>query len=208
MFLDEIGDISIPIQIKLLQVLEERTFTPVGSHELKRFEGRVIAATNRSIEALRSEGRFRDDFFYRLCSDVIIVPTLRQRIEESPSELELMVNLLITRITGEENLKLTDMVMETLSKDLPEGYKWPGNVRELGQAIRRIFLTQHYEGDFLITKPNLEDETVEGINNGSLTATQLLNKYCNLLYQRFGTYQDVARRTGLDPRTVKKYLQD
>lgn len=208
LFLDEIGDITIPIQIKLLQVLEERTFTPVGSHQPKRFEGRVIAATNRSIEELRKQGTFRDDFFYRLCSDVIIVPTLRQRIEESPRELELMVDLLITRVTGAENLKLTDMVLETLRHDLPEDYKWPGNVRELGQAVRRILLTRHYEGDTSVTRPNGEEEFIERIHSGSLNANELLNQYCSLLYRRFGTYQEVARRTGLDPRTVKKYLQD
>ena len=208
LFLDEFGDISIPIQIKLLQVLQERTFSPVGSHKLKRFEGRVIAATNRSIEDLRRKRNFRDDFFYRLCSDVIVVPTLRQRIEESPSELEQMVNLLITRITGEASASLTDMVLEILKRDLPPDYQWPGNVRELGQAIRRILLTQHYEGDISITSPNLEEEFVGQIYNGSLKANEVLNQYCKILYERFGTYQEVARRTGLDPRTVKKYLQD
>jgi transcriptional regulator with PAS, ATPase and Fis domain len=208
LFLDEIGDITIPVQIKLLQVLQERIFSPVGSHKLKRFEGRVIAATNRSIEELRREGHFRDDFFYRLCSDVIVVPTLHQRIKESPSEFEQMVNLLITRITGEESTSLADMVLETLKRDLPPDYQWPGNVRELGQAIRRILLTQHYEGDISVTSPNLEEEFVEKIYTGTLKVTELLNNYCNFLYKRFGTYQEVSRRTGLDPRTVKKYLRN
>ena len=208
LFLDEIGDISIPIQIKLLQVLQERTFTPVGSHSLKRFEGRVIAATNRSIEEIRTQGNFRDDFFYRLCSDVITVPTLRQRIEESPSELEQMVNLLVARMTGEESSNLIDMILETLKLDLPSGYQWPGNVRELEQAIRRILLTKHYEGDVAITRQNLEEEFVGKIYAGTLKANELLNNYCNLLYKRFGTYQEVSRRTGLDPRTVKKYLRN
>lgn len=63
LFLDEIGEVSVPVQIKLLHVLQERTFTPVGSHRAKRFAGRVIAATNKSMTALRSSGRFRDDFF-------------------------------------------------------------------------------------------------------------------------------------------------
>jgi DNA-binding NtrC family response regulator len=208
LFLDEIGDISIPIQIKLLQVLQERTFSPVGSHSLKRFEGRVIAATNRSIEEIRRQGNFRDDFFYRLCSDVITVPTLRQRIEESPSELGQMVNLLVTRMTGEESSNLVDMILETLERDLPPGYQWPGNVRELEQAIRRILLTQHYDGDVAITRPSVEEEFVEKIYAGTLKANELLNNYCNLLYRRFGTYQEVSRRTGLDPRTVKKYLRN
>src|SRR5881296_2538277 len=91
LFLDEIGEVSIPTQIKLLQVLQERTFTPVGGHEKKRFSGRVIAATNRSLDDLRERKLFRDDFFYRLCSDLITVPPLRQRLREAPEELDLLI---------------------------------------------------------------------------------------------------------------------
>jgi len=207
LFLDEIGDISIPIQIKLLQVLQERTFTSVGSHTHKRFAGRVIAATNRPFTELRSQGSFRDDFFYRLCSDVITVPTLRQRIEESPSELQQMVNLLVTRMTGKESPNLTDMILETLNRDLPRDYTWPGNVRELEQAVRRILLTRNYYGDVKVIEPSLEDDFIHKIHTGTLKAKELLSQYCELLYQQFGTYEEVARRTGLDRRTVKKYLQ-
>ena len=208
LFLDEIGDITIPVQIKLLQVLQERIFIPVGSHSHKRFAGRVIAATNRSIDELRNQGNFRDDFFYRLCSDVITVPSLRQRIEELPSELEQMVSLLVIRTTGQESSKLTDMILETLKRDLPKGYTWPGNVRELEQAVRRIFLTRHYYGDVMVIEPNLEDEFIQKINTGTFKAKELVSQYCELLYQQFGTYEEVARRTGLDRRTVKKYLQE
>jgi len=92
-FLDEIGDISIPVQIKLLQVLQERTFSAVGSHDRLRFHGRVIAATNRPLDEMRRRGQFRDDFYYRLCSDTIVVPSLRERITEEPRELEVMVQV-------------------------------------------------------------------------------------------------------------------
>src|SRR5205814_10459134 len=87
LFRDEIGEAAVPVQIKLLQVLQDRTFNSVGGHEKKRFSGRVIAATNRPIADLRHGGRFREDFYYRLCSDVIHVPTLRERIQESSGEL-------------------------------------------------------------------------------------------------------------------------
>ncbi|HEX5092627.1 MAG TPA: sigma 54-interacting transcriptional regulator, partial [Burkholderiales bacterium] len=111
LFLDEIGEVSIPVQIKLLQVLQERTFTAVGGHEKRRFGGRVIAATNQPLEELRRQGRFRNDFFYRLCSDVIEVPTLRQRIAESEDELALLAGLLVSRIAGAERPDLVSMVM-------------------------------------------------------------------------------------------------
>ena len=81
-FLDEIGDASIPVQIKLLQVLQERTFSPLGQRTKIRFNGRVIAATNKPLDALLERGSFREDFYYRLCSDVIVVPPLRQRLDE------------------------------------------------------------------------------------------------------------------------------
>src|SRR6266516_4333439 len=91
LFLDEIGEVGIPVQIKLLQVLQERTFTALGGRDKKRFSGRVIAATNRPIAELRQSGRFREDFYYRLCSDVLQMPTLRQRLQESPAELGELV---------------------------------------------------------------------------------------------------------------------
>ena len=208
LFLDEIGDINMATQIKLLQVIQDRIFEPVVSHTHKRFAGRVIAATNRPIIELRRQGKFRDDFFYRLCSDVITVPTLRQRIEENPSELDQMVNLLVTRMTGKEKNHRTDMILETLKRDLPAGYPWPGNVRELEQAVRSILLKRHYYGDAMVTDTDPEDKFAQGFYMGTLEAKELLKQYCSILYKRYGTYEEVARRANLDPRTVKKYLND
>ncbi len=208
LFLDEIGDVSVPIQIKLLQVLESRTFTPVGSHARKRFSGRVIAATNRSIQDLRHGGHFRDDFFYRLCSDVIVVPPLRQRIEEDPSELSRLVDLTVARLTGQDSSELTRSILTALGRDLPAGYGWPGNVRELEQASRRILLTRHYAGDRMAVAPDPDEAFTQAVGEGSLKARDLLDRYCGLLYRRLGTYEEVARRTGLDRRTVKKHVED
>jgi transcriptional regulator with AAA-type ATPase domain len=206
LFLDEIGEVSIPVQIKLLQVLQERTFTPLGGHEKKRFSGRVIAATNRPLGALRREGRFREDFFYRLCSDVIQVPTLRQRIAESPGELELLVRLLVARIAGTEDAEVAARVMDSLARDLPRGYPWPGNVRELEQAVRRVLLTGRYAAE-LAQAPDEEPALAGKVHAGELTADELLARYCTLLYRRLGTYAEVAKRTGLDPRTARKYIE-
>lgn len=206
LFLDEIGDAGPDIQLKVLQVLQERTFRPVGSHQQLRFSGRVIAATNRSIAELRKLGRFRDDFFYRLCSDVIRVPPLRDRISESPSELPLLVELLIERMVGEKRTRLTNLVLDTLSRDLPKSYRWPGNVRELEQAARRILLTRSYLGDQDMQADSAAD-LATALQEGRLPARDLLTRYCKLLYERFGTYEEVARRAQLDRRTVKKYLR-
>ena len=206
LFLDEIGEVSIPVQIKLLQVLQERNFTPLGSHEKKRFAGRVIAATNRPLDELRSEGRFRDDFYYRLCSDVILVPTLRQRIEESPRELEELVRLLVARIAGEENAELSALVMEAIERDLPRDYRWLGNARELEQAVRRILLTGHYHGEQPRPPTDEIERLAERMRAGTLAADELLRGYLTLLHRRFGTYEEVGRRAGVDRRTARKYL--
>src|SRR5947208_6179395 len=207
LFLDEIGEVSIPVQIKLLQVLQERTFTALGGHERKRFSGRVIAATNRPLGRLRRDGRFRDDFFYRLCSDVIEVPTLRQRITESAGELKLLVQLLVERIAGIADSALVAEVLEALENSLPRDYAWPGNVRELEQAVRRILLTGRYAADLAPAGPDDETALIEELRGGELTATELLARYCAMLYRRLGTYAEVAKRTGLDPRTSRKYVE-
>ena len=205
LFLDEIGEVPVPIQIKLLQVLQERSFTPVGGRDKLRFSGRVIAATNRGLGALRRDGRFRDDFFYRLCSDVIEVPPLRVRLAESPGELEELVRLLVGRIAGSQDTELVATVLEGLRRDVPDGYPWPGNVRELEQAVRRVLLTGRY-GAELTAAADPDDALVENLRAGELTAAQLLARYSAMLYRRLGSYAAVAKRTGLDPRTSRKYI--
>lgn len=206
-FLDEIGDVSIPVQIKLLQVIQERTFSPVGSHERLRFNGRVIAATNRPLDDLRHKGQFRDDFYYRLCSDIIVVPPLRQRLQEEPHELEALISSILQRMIGAAAAPYAHLVREALARDLGGAYPWPGNVRELEQAIRRIIITRHYQGDTPKAPSGQLEQLMADIDSGSMDAQALLADYCTLLYRRHGTYEEVARRTNLDRRTVKKYVQ-
>lgn len=205
--LDEIGEVSIPVQIKLLQVLQDRVFSPVGSHQKHRFHGRVIAATNRSVSNLRSEGVFRDDFYYRLCSDIISVPPLRLRLKEDPEEIDDILMLIMKRILGKPSPELAGKVRDTIQKQLPKDYAWPGNVRELEQCARRIILKSCYETDTQgMSAVDTATKFVSGIEEGLLNAQELLSGYCELLYNRHGTYEAVARLTALDRRTVKRYL--
>ncbi len=206
-FLDEIGDVSIPVQIKLLQILQERTFSPVGSHDRVRFHGRVIAATHKPLDEMRQHGLFRDDFYYRLCSDIITVPPLRQRLQEEPRELELLVAGILTRMIGTDGKSMVGLVCEIINKDVRHDYPWEGNVRELEQAVRRIILTRHYVGDRRVAPINLREQLFAGIESGTKDAQTLLAEYCCLLYRQHGTFEEVARRTGLDRRTVKKYIR-
>jgi len=205
-FLDEIGEVSVPIQIKLLQVLQERVFSPVGSHEKTRFQGRVIAATNRPLSELRGGKRLRDDFFYRLCSDIIVVPPLRQRIRETPGEFDDLLELTVRRIVGDPAPEVLDVVRDAIRADPGEHYSWPGNVRELEQCVRRLLLTRRYAPQTAEETMDLQARLHHGIDAGSFRANELLAAYCGLLYRRSGSYERVARLTGLDRRTVKKHI--
>jgi DNA-binding NtrC family response regulator len=204
--LDEIGELSAPLQIKLLQVLQERTFSPVGSHQAGRFQGRVIAATNRPLEEIRGRRLFRDDFYYRLCSDVITVPPLRQRLAEDPGELEDLLQITMGRLLGRPSPELTALVREAIDRELGPAYPWPGNVRELEQCARRVLLKRRYEGSRVEPAGDPEERLVQGLRSGALDARELLAGYCSLLKRRLGTLEAVARATGLDRRTVKRHL--
>ena len=204
-FLDEIGEVSIPVQIKLLNVLQDREFTPVGSHEVQRFEGRVIAATNRSIHAQREQGTFRDDFFYRLCSDIIEMPSLRQRIQEDAQELEILVAHIVGRVLGEPSEALTARIIEVIMASLGVDYAWHGNVRELEQCVRRIILTGDYRPQ-LARRPAAGEQLARELAAGELSLQALTARYCQLLYARLGTYEAVGEALGVDRRTVRKYV--
>lgn len=202
-FLDEIGEVSLPVQIKLLKVLQERIFSPVGGHETQRFSGRIIAATNRSIKELRATGAMRDDFYYRLCSDEITVPPLRQRIAEDSKELELLTGHILSRLCARNATALKDPVLQNLKQSTGKNYRWPGNVRELEQAVRRILLTGTYTPQTLNPM-----ELTKQMQQGTLTAKELTARYCRELYDQLGNYGEVARRLDLDWRTVKKYVAE
>jgi len=205
-FLDEIGDVSQPIQIKLLKVLEERQFSPVGSHDTLRFKGRVIAATNRPLENIVRHKILREDFLYRMCSDVIVVPPLRHRIEEDPRELDDLLAHTVARIIGHPSEDLVRLTREIIAAELSPGYRWPGNVRELGQCIRQILLNRSYQSIHGDVTGDAGFLHAEQDRQKDLDARGLLQQHCHRLYCEYGTYGEVARRTRLDRRTVKKYI--
>lgn len=204
-FLDEIGEASRPIQIKLLKVLDEREFSPIGSHHQQRFKGRIIAATNRPLHEISNNTVLRSDFYYRLCSDVIIVPPLRQRIREELGELEDLVRYTVHRIVGDSAPELMPMVLKAIKQEVGMSYSWPGNVRELGQCVRQLILRRTYTPG---PEKNLSGENRPlNFDACTLDARELLQEYCQHLHGKHGTYAEVARITKLDRRTVKSYIE-
>ncbi|HEV2912343.1 MAG TPA: sigma-54 dependent transcriptional regulator [Pyrinomonadaceae bacterium] len=129
-FLDEIGEMSPAMQVKLLRVLQERRVRPVGAHEELEIDTRVIAATNRDLSAMVKDGSFREDLFYRVSVIPIELPPLRERSEDIPELAEHFVNKYCAQ-TG-RTLTLSEKALRLL-----EAYSWPGNVRELEHTIER-----------------------------------------------------------------------
>lgn len=134
LFLDEVGDIPMPMQVKLLRVLQERRFERVGGTESIEVDVRVIAATNRSLQRLVKEGKFREDLFYRLNVVKIDLPPLRDRLEDIP----LLATYFAEKYSrpGQPPCAVTPEAMERLL-----GYSWPGNVRQLENAMERACVT-------------------------------------------------------------------
>ena len=130
-FLDEIGTMGLPVQAKLLRVLQEREFEPVGSERTQKVDVRVVAATNRDLTAMVGEGRFLEDFYYRLSVIPIELPPLRDRSEDIPLLVEHFIRKHAQR-TGRRTLDIEPAALEQL-----KAYRWPGNVRELENTIER-----------------------------------------------------------------------
>jgi PAS domain S-box-containing protein len=138
-FLDEIGDLSLDLQAKLLRVLQEGEFEPVGSSQTRRVDVRVIAATNKDLRSEISAGRFREDLYYRLSVFPIQVPPLRQRVEDIGILAEAFVRSFCNR-AGRPPLDLTPDSIRKL-----RAYPWPGNVRELQNIIERAVILSRGE---------------------------------------------------------------
>ncbi|MDE0317871.1 MAG: sigma-54 dependent transcriptional regulator [Candidatus Poribacteria bacterium] len=162
-FLDEVGELPIDVQMKLLRVLQERKIEPVGSNETRPVNVRIIAATNRKLDTAISQKTFRDDLYYRLNVVPISLPPLRERKEDIPE----LIDLFTSRFAQEYQLPKIGISSETIMKLIE--YEWPGNVRELENAIKRalvmcsgqMLLTEHFSQIF--DKP-ISDSTIDNQN--------------------------------------------
>lgn len=143
-FLDEIGELTPEIQVKLLRVLQARRFQRVGENEDRVFRGKIIAATNRDLAAEIQAGRFREDFYYRLCADQITTPSLREQLADRPEDLPVMVEFVCRSVVGEEKAAgLAGKVVAWIERHLGH-YPWPGNFRELEQCVRSYTIREEY----------------------------------------------------------------
>ncbi len=138
-FLDEIGDMGVGLQAKLLRILEEKTFRRVGGTKDLHVDVRIVGATNRNLENAVREGAFREDLYYRLMVIPVEIPSLRERLEDIP----LLVTHFIDRFNVEFRKKTLGLTSDAM--DCCEQYGWPGNVRELRNVIERAMILENKE---------------------------------------------------------------
>ena len=165
-FLDEIGDISLKTQTDLLRVLQEREIVRVGGHQAIKVDFRVVAATNKDLEQLIHEGKFRPDLYYRLNVFHIVLPPLRERREDIP----MLVDHFVRKYALQMNKKITRVAPQAMNAI--HQHDWPGNVRELENAVERAMVVAHEpelrEEDFALkaigsAQPALEGKTLDEI---------------------------------------------
>lgn len=149
LFLDEIGDISPAMQVKLLRVLQEKRFTPVGSNREIEVNVRIVAASNRNFEAMIRSGEFREDLFYRLNVLPIVLPPLRER----RNDIGVLTRYFVDKFNQEQQKSIRGVSADALRA--LEAHSWPGNIRELENVIERAFVIE--SGNDELTLSNLPD---------------------------------------------------
>jgi transcriptional regulator with AAA-type ATPase domain len=209
-FLDEIGELDTSLQVKLLRILQDRQFYRVGDVKPSPFRGRVIAATNRVLEYEIAAGKFREDLYFRLCSDVIRTPSLREQLDDDPETLNLLLKYCCGSLLPEkEALVLEREVLQWISKNLPTNYAWPGNVRELEQITKGVLMKgQRLDRRILLGNHRVEGEPFSALTNRTATLNEALALYVRHVHAQSDSVQETARLLKVDHRTVKKHLGD
>ena len=200
-FLDEVGNISLPMQAKLLRVLQEHEIKRVGGTESVKIDVRIVAATNKTLEQLVAEKKFREDLFYRLNVVSVHLPPLRERLEDLP----LLADHFLQKYAGENEKTIPRISSEVL--DLMINYQWPGNVRELENVIERAVTLSHHSVILPEDLPHpLRIETTK-THIGSLPShiplSELEKRYITkVLEETGGNKKKAAEILGIDRRTL------
>ncbi|MCP4580732.1 MAG: sigma-54-dependent Fis family transcriptional regulator [candidate division Zixibacteria bacterium] len=207
-FLDEIGDLDINSQVKLLRVLQDRTFEVLGSSDTRSVDIRVISATNRNLEDMVENSEFREDLFYRINLITVKMPALRERLEDIPLLVEHYINNLKT-IYQRDAIKVSAQAMDWL-KDLP----WPGNIRELKNLVERTVLVSDKNslevGDF---QAQYRTDTRKGAKDsipavGTMTLEEMeISMIKKALEFHDGNISKVSRSLGLSRAALYRRLE-
>ncbi len=204
-FLDEIGELSLELQKKLLRVIHDGNLERLGSPHTIKVDVRIIAATNRNLEEELSKGRFREDLFYRLNMFPINIPPLRQRVEDIP----LLVNYFVAKYNKKIGKKIESVSADTL--DALRKYPWPGNVRELESVIERAVIISQGSSLQVLDLLDVFRKTEESAE-GDVKALSLLEQdYILQVLQKTGWRIDgtkgAALLLGINPSTLRSRMR-
>jgi len=201
-FLDEISDMSLAMQVKLLRVLQDKEVCMVGSNRTRKVDVRILAATNKDLQDLVKKGLFREDLFYRLNVITIVIPPLRERGDD----ILLLVHHFLTQFAaeiGKPQLRFSDEALQSL-----RSYNWPGNVRELENVIQRLVVMTDED---LIEVPDLPSlMRFSALRNTGFTRTlaEVENEYIsNVLASVDGNKTRAAEILGIDRKTLREKLK-
>jgi len=192
LLLDEIGELPLAIQAKVLRVLEERTFERVGGSQTIRAEVRLVAATNRNLSAMAEEGSFREDLFYRLEVFPIEVPPLRDRASDIPLLAQHLLDRIAQRQKSDRR-QLTDSALELLAS-----HRWPGNVRQLANVLERAMIVSD--------RPRLGAADLRPLLS-ALGAGGDRQRICEALTEADGNKRQAADILGISYRTLQRRIK-
>jgi Nif-specific regulatory protein len=206
-FLDEIGELSLALQVKLLRVLQERNFERVGGTRTIKVDIRLITATNKNLEDAVAAGTFRQDLYYRLNVVGLEMPPLRERQEDIP----LLANYFAAKYGEKCNRRITGISAEAHAR--LHGYDWPGNVRELENAIERAVVLGSTDRILLEDLPEsiLESEpaaTTPGTKYHEAVAQTKKQIILNAMQQAKGSYTDAAKLLGVHPNYLHRLIRN
>ena len=204
-FLDEIGDTSPTMQVKLLRVLQEGTFIPVGAVEPKRVDVRVLAATNRNLKEMVEQGTFREDLYYRLNVINIRVPPLRERKEDIPILSEFFLTKAQTDSAGAAAATANKKILTKRALEKLYDYAWPGNVRELQNEMERLIVLAGEENK--ITADMLSPKIIDASEKGKVQGARVHGKLKDALEElEREMIKEGLRRTGWNKSKLAKEL--
>jgi Nif-specific regulatory protein len=206
-FLDEIGELSLALQVKLLRVLQEREFERVGGTRTIKVDIRLITATNKNLEEAVAAGTFRQDLYYRLNVVGLEMPPLRERQEDIP----LLANYFAAKYGEKCNRRITGISPEAQARLL--GYDWPGNIRELENAIERAVVLGSTDRILLEDLPEtiLESEpvaTAPGTRYHEAVAQTKKQIILGAMQQAKGSYTEAAKLLGVHPNYLHRLIRN
>lgn len=204
-FLDEIGELSPEIQVKLLRVIQTREYSAVGDTQIRQFKGRIVSATNRVLSDEVRNGRFREDFYFRLKGNVILTPSLVNQLDEDPCQLDLFVKYAAKALTGDQasSETLSMEVLKQIRMTMPDGYRWAGNLRELEQCIKHVLI----HGTVRVDERNVTSGDWQDILDVKKSLHEVHIWYMQQAVTKYGNIKNASQILKVDVRTIQSKIK-